>query len=1297
MKKLFTFLMTMVIAMVAANAADIKPTAVIGEEATSIAALEGKTFAIINKAEGKALYGSNAQNLAYDVYANAFVNTNSGYKWKLVSLADDADESVRSYYRIQLVTPTGADYNCWGMGGVLNSQPAGQDVSFILGISDKNGQDIKNGAVYDVQYVEGEGFSLKNIGTGFYQGANTLPAKAAEPTYFSFVEEVSFNYIAAVKELLAEGEAIKANVADEEAKEAYDAAIADIDPDALEGDGLAEAQAIDAAIIALAKHQNAGADLTRVIANPSFEAGNTDGWVNNGFAIAPNTDFPLIAGVKYAEKWTQAPGPVGDAKITQEITGLPNGIYEVSAAMRLIAQNEGDADKAGLFLLANDEKVAVEATGVIKATIEVTDGVLVIGAEISDAQGNWANIDNFTLTFEGAPATEEEMAPIVAEKAIAEALGVDVSAYGNQPIAAAAVESVVNALKVAEYKQVNADYTQNAASLIPDFAEWEGGMVSNKGQHWDGTATSTYYEQTGAQWGQSSWENNKKTTVNLPKGKYVLYAAGRASADTDCIAYIKVNDEERVFPSKGDVGFGIATDGVAAFDPATAAFANGNIGRGFEYRYIAFEVTADEGEDIALEIGGKATAAHQWMSVTSPILLTTADNATITKQVLAADIAIAQAVVDAKAGVGDDLFMIPTEAFDTFEAAVNAAKDVNDNAEATTEDINAAIADLAAATEAYNSTPVNTPDPKKLYTFQLKLDAETPLYMNLSEGVKIQEEATPLSFVAAANAGQYYLDARGELSVGRDGGNTWTMSTAAEKRIAWGFTALGNGEYHINNLVTAGRFVGTNSNETTANTSCYCDKQTSNGNVVWIIEEYIAPAIVLNAPTFNVEEGTQAEPTMLAIDETLKITYTADNLEANEVPADDVKVKITVVVSGDLPENNLVGSATAHRVLGETFYIPLGETDFPVALKEGYVYQNIAVMAAELVKPATNDTKEQTLATYVGAPVQLHWVGVASKNTSEIAISVERIVNQGYTAQTESCDFTEAAEFLGVDAITEDMLRVVEAGGTLSSEIERYDGWFNKDGYAETWGENAFVCVKLFQAIEDGEYEICDMNNPQVGDEVTAKWAAVNGTKTVYFNINVKFIEKPVIALTFDDLNQVGDEVVVPFTSECGEYYEEMTGNVDVASILNTLGAESISDVDIYAVQSDGSLDNSYKLGTTDGWRNADGDWQSWGAEARFCVKVNFAADEDQIYYVGGMDGQNAEPAEYTATFAFVKKASEAHDAVVLKVTLTYDYNVSIDGIDAAKAKGNGKYLQNGKIVIVNNGKTYSVSGVEIK
>lgn len=1462
MKKLFTFLMTMVIAMVAANAADIKPTAVIGEGATSIAALEGKTFAIINKAESKALYGSNNQNLAYDVYANAFVSTNSGYKWKLVSLADDADESVRSYYRLRLVTPSGEGYNIWGSEGFLNSQPADGACSFILGLNNQNGQDILNGAVYDVQYEEGKGFSLKNIGTGFYQGANTLPAKAEEPAYFDFVEEVDFNYIPAVKDLLAEGEAMKANVTDEAAKEAYDAAIAEIDVDAIEGDGLAEAQAIDAALNALVKYQiAAGSNMTRAIVNA--EINGAAGWT---IEKPQGGNGPLLNNASF-EYWAGNANPRDEASFDyyQVIEGLPNGIYTVGAEMYNSLNGEGGdytvfAPTCGVYAKTGDAEVSkvvdVEGTELRSYTtsIEVTDGTLRIGVKnfTTPMAARWFVADNFKLTFEGVPATEEDMAPIVAEKAIAEALGVDVSAYGNQPIAAASVASVVNALKVAEYAQVHADYTQNAASLIPDFAQWEGDMVSNKGQHWDGTGTSTYYEQTGAQWGQDNWTNNKKTTVNLPKGKYVLYAAGRASAGDACVAYIKVNDEVREFPSKGDVGFGVATDGAAAFDPATATFANGNNGRGWEYRYIAFEVTADEGEDIALEIGGEATANHQWMSVTTPVLLTTADNAAIAKQILAADIEIAQAIVEAKAGVGEGLFMIPAEAFDTFEAAVNDAKGVNDNAEATAEDINAAIAALAAATEAYNSTPVNTPDPEKQYTFQLKLDNETPLYMNLSDGVKIQEEATPLSFVAAANAGQYYLDAEGELSVGRDGGNNWTMSTAAEKRIAWSFTALGNGEYHINNLVTAGRFVGTNGNETTAGTSCYCDKLPSNGNVVWIIEEYVVavptfagiieqtlthpeagvmgtetseqtvkiaeageglvditfsgfkfPVLPFTVPEFTISnvtaetaddgsityaagnfqvavpsgmmsayyngtlEGVQAsaEATpllklVLSNATTDEIYFGADQDAIDAYKAsfepepelawvdltDDMYHEWTGVdadaeITSNAPAfeknigNEVGGGTTVYgngSVAAKTYaaladYKALkvtrsNETGGVPRLLFGRSEDNSSdfIEIADAQSPYIKATEDDGLTWIIDLDkikaeknglanlnvIKVSWGGaatitsiqlgkVAEEEVPEIAISVERIVKQGYAAQTESFDFTEAAELLGVDAITEDMLRVVEADGTLNSDIAKYDGWFNKDGYAQTWGDNSFVCVKLFQAIEDGKYEICDMNNPQVDDEVTAKWAVVNGEKTVYININVKFIKKPIIGLTFDELNKKGDDVVVSFTSECGKSYEGLAGNVNMADILETLGVDFVNEVDIYAVQSDGSLDNNYKLGTTDGWRNADGDWQSWGADARFYVKVNFAVAENQIYEVGGMDGQNTEPAEYTATFAFVKKGT--HDAVVLKVKLIYDNNVNIDGIDAAKAKANGKYLQNGKIVIVKNGKTYSVSGVEIK
>jgi len=331
MRKLFTFLLTMVVAMVA-NAA-ITPTIQLGEEFKSVADLDGKTFAIVNKAEQKALFGSSAQNLGYDVYSNAFVTTNSGYLWKLVSLADNADESIRGYYMLRLITPSGGEYNIWGSPGFLNTQPADQAVSFILGITGKkNGQDIDNGAVYDVQYEEGKGFSLKNIGTGLYQGANTAPAKNEEPTYFTFAT-VTTTYVPALKALLAEGEAMKkrgASSAD------YDAAIEGIDPDK-SADALADAQKVEAALPALAKTQlTAGSDFTRAIAN--FDCAAKDGWTfdkpKGGNGPDHGGDFEYWAG--NASNRAEA-----SFDYWQEITGLPNGTYTVSAEMYNSLNNEG--------------------------------------------------------------------------------------------------------------------------------------------------------------------------------------------------------------------------------------------------------------------------------------------------------------------------------------------------------------------------------------------------------------------------------------------------------------------------------------------------------------------------------------------------------------------------------------------------------------------------------------------------------------------------------------------------------------------------------------------------------------------------------------------------------------------------------------------------------------------------------------------------------------------------------------------------------------------------------------------
>ena len=152
-----------------------------GEAFASVAALSGQNFAIVNEEAKRALYGSDNQNLGYDEYDKAFVDTNTGYLLKTENVTVDG----HLYYRLRLITPTGGEYSIWGSPGYLNSQEATGWCSFILGLNNQNGQDIKNGAVWDIQYVDGRGFTLKNVGTGLYLVGNG-PANSETPVYWNF-------------------------------------------------------------------------------------------------------------------------------------------------------------------------------------------------------------------------------------------------------------------------------------------------------------------------------------------------------------------------------------------------------------------------------------------------------------------------------------------------------------------------------------------------------------------------------------------------------------------------------------------------------------------------------------------------------------------------------------------------------------------------------------------------------------------------------------------------------------------------------------------------------------------------------------------------------------------------------------------------------------------------------------------------------------------------------------------------------------------------------------------------------
>jgi hypothetical protein len=93
---------------------------------------------------------------------------------------------VAGGYLLRLITPDNQEYNIWGKPGYLNAQPLETGwCCFILGLTKGNGEDFENGAVWNIDYTDGKGFTLKNVGTGKYL-KDAGNANHDEPTYFSF-------------------------------------------------------------------------------------------------------------------------------------------------------------------------------------------------------------------------------------------------------------------------------------------------------------------------------------------------------------------------------------------------------------------------------------------------------------------------------------------------------------------------------------------------------------------------------------------------------------------------------------------------------------------------------------------------------------------------------------------------------------------------------------------------------------------------------------------------------------------------------------------------------------------------------------------------------------------------------------------------------------------------------------------------------------------------------------------------------------------------------------------------------
>lgn len=173
-------------------------------------------------------------------------------------------------------------------------------------------------------------------------------------------------------------------------------------------------------------------------------------------------------------------------------------------------------------------------------------------------------------------------------------------------------------LAMQNFKVLDYNYVTETYEGVATLGDWGGNSGStNKGEHWDGTAESSYYDYS--RWSGDAGNFEVTQEYNLPAGTYVLMAAGRCANVDGTDAYIKVKEEKVYFDKKGGSGFGISTDGKASFNP-TETYAN-TTGRGWEYRFIEFTLNSEETVTIGLGYTvADSTNPLSWAGVCAPQL-----------------------------------------------------------------------------------------------------------------------------------------------------------------------------------------------------------------------------------------------------------------------------------------------------------------------------------------------------------------------------------------------------------------------------------------------------------------------------------------------------------------------------------------------------------------------------------------------------------------------------------------------------------------------------------------------------
>lgn len=198
----------------------------------------------------------------------------------------------------------------------------------------------------------------------------------------------------------------------------------------------------------------------------------------------------------------------------------------------------------------------------------------------------------------------------------------------NQSVTGASLRDWRDKMYLAEYNYVMKTYTSDITSLM-GINGWNGWtkpeLAANNWQSYAGdNQDPKYYEVNGGFFYTAKWEQNLSRSITLYPGKYVVKLACRTSyngGNSSGYVSVKVGDTETQanFPLKDDTGYGITTSGEASFDSNNEYYCNGRQGRGWEWRYVPFELNSTS--EVTLTIHVASEGGNNYPGFYEPQLL----------------------------------------------------------------------------------------------------------------------------------------------------------------------------------------------------------------------------------------------------------------------------------------------------------------------------------------------------------------------------------------------------------------------------------------------------------------------------------------------------------------------------------------------------------------------------------------------------------------------------------------------------------------------------------------------------